>query len=166
MQWSKYERLRNSGPVVARCLNEIVGPPSLRWNGSHRDFASMQSWVEQQLMYVAVRPWEALDLSWTNVDRGHANTFYTIFFHIEGTLFSSERMRGLWGEHDELLTIDCGLQGIVDWFGHYWAKRPGCSLVFDAVVRDAHGTVPDKKYPEQTINIWLPPAGFMPSTTS
>lgn len=172
MHWSNYGAMLAANPVVASVLPDVVGPPIMHWGGSHPHFRSIQEWVEKQLVYVAIQPWETLRLDSTNIWKARAVCRYSIYYHIahvEEVPGSRARQVGSFdldtGKHRTIREV---FDDILQWYAlSYWSLRASeFPLVFDAVIRDAHGSVPGKKYPEQAINIWIPPEGLMPSTTS
>ena len=161
MKWLKYATLVASNPIVAVCLDDLVGPPCLTHGGTHPKFTKQQ-WVEQQLEYVAIRPWDRLDMSATDVSAVCASSIYSLHYHIGGQERICSRKRWLNDEERRPVTIAEALQGIVDWYGRYWALQPNRPLIFDAVARKSSHWPDPRAYASETVSIWLPPAGFQP----
>lgn len=161
MKWQKYANLSATNPIVAQILSGLVGPPILRHGGSHAGF-TLQQWVEQRLEYVAIRPWERLDMNATDVSGLNAHAAYTLHYHIGGEEASCSRMRWLTDEDCNLKTLTEVLSETVEWYGLYWATQPVRPLIFDAVARKSQAWLNGDHYAKETVNIWLAPEGFQP----
>lgn len=161
MKWQKYANMAVTNPIVSSILADLVGPPLLRHGGKHADF-TLQQWVEQRLEYVAIRPWERLDMNVTDVSGENAHAAHSLYFHIGGEERVCSRMRWLTDSECNLSTLSKVMAEAVEWYGLYWAKQPDRPLVFDAVARKSQAWLNGERYAKETVNIWLAPEGFHP----
>ena len=165
MKWRKYTNFAANNLVVASCLDPLVGPSVFRSQGLHREF-TFREWVEQQLEYVAIRPWEKLDMSVTNASDGrlgwNTNVAYTIHYHIEGDEEARARVMWLTDTEGNLRTLSEALSDLAEWYKQRWASKPDRPLVIDAVVQTCSVWHGGTLRPKVTIDIWLAPEGFRP----
>lgn len=162
MNWGKFARLVASNPVIACCVDNHVGPPLLRSGGKHPIFTLM-TWVEQQVEYIAPRPWETLDMSVGNVEGDEARAKYAIHFHIGGEERACTRIRYTDTDENPQRSVAETMRSLVEWYGRYWAKQKDRPLVIDAVVRESVCWKGDKRYGKEAISIWLAPEGYQPT---
>jgi hypothetical protein len=161
MKWQKYADLAATNPIAANILDSLVGPPSLTHGGPHADF-TLQQWVEQRLEYVAIRPWERLDMNVTDASEWNAHAAHTLHYHIGGEERVCSRMRWLTDTECNLKFLSEVLAETVEWYEEYWAKQPDRPLVIDAVARKCSAWLEGEEYAKETLNIWLAPEGFQP----
>ncbi len=162
MKWHKYTEQVARNPIVAACLDDVVGPQMLHHGGTHPEF-TLQQWVERQLEYVAVRPWESLDMNVLDASSWNAQAAHMLYYHIGGEERVCSRMRWLTDADCNLRSLAQVMRDVVEWYGLYWAKQPDRPLVFDAVVRKSSYLPDGKRYFRETANIWLAPEGYQPT---
>lgn len=161
MKWQKYANLVATNRIAATCLGDLVGPPILQRGGTHPDF-TLQEWVEQRLEYVAIRPWEGLDMSATDASTEHARGVYSLHYHIGGAERICSRQRWLTDEEFNRETVSQALSGIAEWYERYWALQPDRPLIIDAVARKSSCCPVGEKYAMEAVSIWLAPEDFRP----
>lgn len=161
MKWHKYSSLAATNPIAASILNSLVGPPMMRYSGTHPSF-TLQKWVENQVDYVAIRPWKKLDLGATDESGYNSHTAYTLHYHIGGEERVCSRLRWMTDTECNLKTIAETVKEAVEWYGLYWASQPDRPLVFDAVARKSSVWQEEDRYSKERIDIWLAPEGFRP----
>jgi hypothetical protein len=130
MLWSKFTEFTATHLELAPCLSE-----QLEFYSKNED--TKRRTVERNLEYIAVRPWESLDLSLAGShvrgDKAETNVTYVVYAHIEGEEPPCSRARYV------SKTGNVDIQGVIDhykeWHPIYWAKQENRPLVFDAVVR-------------------------------
>lgn len=184
MNWQKYCDLLGESPELGPCFSWHIGPGSLK-TGSHPDFDTMREWVERQVEFVAIRPFESLDLGSDNITeprgpRGYSTVTYTLWFHIAGKTpwldcpesgempcyrssplndrDNSERNYGY--------TIEEKIEHLLGWWSLHWALK-GYPLVLDAIVRHSKWQRREDKYVREALEIFRVPADFLePLTTA
>ncbi len=161
MQWPKYANLVATQPVIAGCLEWLVGPSLLIRGGKHPKF-TLQQWVEQQLDYVAVRPWERLSMNVVDMSADRIRTEYSVFYHIGGNDRVNTRIRCLSDYEEGTKPLSQVFDDIVEWYQMYWAKQPDRPLVIDAVACKTTRRPDSERYYKEAIQIWPAPEGFRP----
>jgi hypothetical protein len=91
MIWNKFQRFAALHLQLGPCLSWHIGPPYMS-GGGHPSF-TFQSWVEQRLEYLAVRPYHALDQHARDSDSASLSVTYVIWNHIRGEERPFSRLR-------------------------------------------------------------------------
>ncbi|HEX6462472.1 MAG TPA: hypothetical protein VFZ58_04365 [Candidatus Saccharimonadales bacterium] len=161
MRWQNFANFSALNLQLGWCLDWHIGPPMLRCGGSHPEF-TRRSWVEQQVDYVAVRPFGSLDMQATDTKDDGANIIYSIWHHIEGEERPYSRVRYLDSDGPDT-TIRQLIDGLVKWYSEYWALQPGQPrLIVDVVVRHTTKRHPEEKYYRESVELFLFPAEAQP----
>jgi len=157
MQWEKFKTFSANHLFLGPCLDQ-----HLRIFSGKR---TMKDVVEQQLEYVAVRPWESLELGQKGNYRlfpgGEASVSYTVYAHIESIDMRCARARASYRQDGS--TVEQLINELKEWHGTYWAKQDDCPIVFDTVVRSSklfHYENVDPSEDKKTLSFFLFPKGF------
>jgi hypothetical protein len=167
MQLEKYAKLVGSNPIIDRALSDHVGWPLLCSSDDPMSDHRRLQWVQEKLKYVAVRPWDKLDLSLKDARLDMTHMYHVIYLHIGGSANERPACRARYTSScDDSESIGHAMTNLVEWHKLYWALQDNCPLVIDAVVRRSDSWRQDTRWTdeliESTINIWLTPAGFQP----
>jgi hypothetical protein len=156
MRWENFVKFAALNLRLGPCLDWHIGPAMLRCGGSHPEF-TRQSWVEQKVEYVAVRPFESLDVNAKDAKGSGMNVFYILWFHIGGEERPYSRLRYLYDDGPDT-TIRQLIDGLIVWHSEYWALQP-CNpqLILDAVVRHTTKWSPGEKYYRESVEFFLIP---------
>ena len=130
MLWSKFKEFTATHLELVPCIME-----QLNLYSENED--SRRRIIERNLEYMAVLPWDSLDLNLTSSyrsgDKAETNVSYKVYTHIEGEEKPCSRMRPT----DELRGVN--IQGVIDhyreWHQIHWAEQENRPIVFDAVIR-------------------------------
>jgi len=160
MRWEKFANFAAHNLGLSACLHWHVAPPALRGMGHDPQF---QSWVEQQVDFIAVRPYESLDMMSTDTKDEDTSSVYVVWFHIEGEERPCSRLRHL-DSNGPSTTIQSSIDGLVAWHSEYWALQPNRPLVIDAIVRHTTKRHPDVEYYRESVEFFLVPADAQPRT--
>ena len=129
MQWEKFETFVATHLDLAPCLNEQLVPFAGKYG--------IKDIVQQQLEYVAVRPWTSLDLNlkgdYKLIADGEVNVLYTVYAHIGGNELPCTRARKSYRQDGS--TIQQLIEEFKQWHPEYWGKQDDRPLIFDAVTR-------------------------------
>ena len=158
MQWNKFKEFLGTHLELAPCFSEQLVPITRK--------GEIRSMVEQELEYVAVRPWESLELAKTgsyevHEGRNESSVRYTVYFHIEGHETSCVRARASYSP--DQMSVSQIIAHLKEWHLEYWAKQPHRPLVFDAVVRRNARVYYDTFVPTKdtkNLEFFLFPEGF------
>lgn len=157
MQWEKFKQFSATHLELAPCLIE-----QLQSIGGRR---TMRDIVERQLEYIAVRPWESLNLDEAGHSQrcpgGEESVTYTVYAHIEGKDGACTRARASYRRDDS--TIRELINELATWHTEYWAKQDDRPLVFDAVTRKSaciHYDERDSSLDRKALSFFLFPEGF------
>lgn len=157
MQWEKFKTFSANHLDLAPCLTEHLQPIA--------DKRTMKDIVEQQLEYIAVRPWDSLNLEqkggYRLIPGGEASVTYTVYAHIEGSDLPCARARSSYGQDDK--TVRQLIDEFIDWHKSYWAKQDDRPIVFDAVVRRSKLVHYGKVHPsadKKALSFYLFPLDF------
>jgi hypothetical protein len=157
MNWQKFANFAGLHLNLGPCLAWHIGPPSLRAGGTHPDF-TFREWVEQQLEYLAVRPYKSLDQMARDTDVNYVTTTYTVWFHIGGDGQPFSRLRMTTSGDGEVFTVEETINRLVEWHSRYWAQQADRPLILDAVVCHKKAKRSDKEYYHESVGIFLVPA--------
>jgi hypothetical protein len=122
MHWQRFVKFVAHNLNLSPCL-QILAPPARRGMGFYNP--TFESWVEQQVDYIAVRPLESLDMTATDTENDGTNVMYSVCHHIENKEHPCAHARYLYS-HDPGTTVQQLIDGLVAW------HRP---LVIDVIVR-------------------------------
>jgi hypothetical protein len=158
MQWNKYANFAATHLDLAPCLYEQL--QSIRTDGR-----SFEDSIVRHLEYIAVRPWESLDLNqkgdWIDKGPAEASVHYTVYAHIEGEEKPCSRAKTSWSS--DSFTIEDMIKDFQEWHQIYWAQQPDRPLVFDAVTRTSRLAHKDRNLSSEnrrTISFYLFPEGY------
>jgi hypothetical protein len=150
MKWNNFAEFAANNLNLGKFLDEQIGPVVL----DPSVFPAFKDWVEKQVDYIVVRPWESLDL--TSVDRRDVR--HVAYYHVENEEGPGGRARYL-NDHQ---TLEESLEAAVEWHGLYWALQPDRPLTFDAIVRK-HISVGGNGYRREALEFFIAPPGFQPA---
>lgn len=151
MKWNKFQALVANNLNLAEVINWHISP-NFELNSQQ-----LRQWIEQKVDYIAVRPWESLDLEGTGRYEGTQLTrMYSVWFRVEGQeLQYSDTVDEIDSPVSEVL------DGVKEWHGRYWAWKPGNHrLIIEAITytkRHLKGEVE-----RESIDIYIPPQGYTP----
>jgi|GEM_PF-4219386 len=161
MNWQNFQRFTALHLKLGPCLSWHIGPPCLRNGGSHPDF-TFQSWVEQRLEYLAVRPFHALDQEACDSDSDSRSVTYVIWHHIGNEEQPFSRLRYISSDGGGT-TIAQAIANLVDWHSRYWALQENRPLVLDAIVRQTTRRRRGERYYRESVEIFLVPDVAQPT---
>ena len=152
MKWNKYVEFAGRNTKLRKILDELVGQQR-----GQEAFPTFQAWVEKQVGYVAVRPWESL-----RMDSSNSHTMrHAVYYHIGNDEAVGKRTRSLNDVENRRWTVGEVLESIVERHGAQLAQQEDSPLVFDAVVRTHHdGFINGHR--REAFEFFIPPEGFMP----
>jgi hypothetical protein len=152
MKWQNYAEFAANHPELGLVLEQrlLHYPPSL--------YLSTRAWVEKQLKYIAVRPWESLDMSATSRPVHYNGSGYTAWYHIENNEPAFWRARAAYSDGPATPVRDL-LQNLQSWYGEYWAEQEDRPFVLDAIIKYTTIGTQDG-YPLMSFDIYFPPADF------
>jgi hypothetical protein len=156
MKWQKFATFAGLHLNLGPCLAWHIGPPSLRAGGTHPDF-TFQEWVEEQLEYLAVWPYAALDRLTHDTNVYWVATTYTVWFHIGGDEQPFSQLRTTTSVDGEIFTVEETINRLVEWHSRYWAQQADRPLILDAVICHKRLERPGKEYYRESVEIFLVP---------
>lgn len=170
MNWQKYSQLLAENPELGPCFAWHIGPGALK-TGGHPDFANMREWVESQVGFVAIKPFDALDLDAENEDRrndpvkGSVHVHYTVWFQIDGNESICGRCRSLNNRNDDESNYGYTVREVIEhslgWHSLYWAKQANRPLVINAVTRHKKWQRREDRYVLESLEIFRVPTDFL-----
>lgn len=159
MRWEKFANFAAYNLGLSTCLHWHIAPPALRGMGYNPRF---QTWVEQQVDFIAVRPFESLDMMSMDTKAENMSIVYAVWFHVEGEEQPCSRLRYLDSDGPGT-TIRQLIDGLMKWHSEYWALQSGRPpIVIDAIVRHTTKRHSGMEYYRESVDFFLVPENAQP----
>lgn len=159
MRWDKFSTFTAQHLEMGSCLNMYVIPYFLQNNGSSGQY-TLRTWVEDRISYIAMRPFDSLNLEASDGSGLGQTETYAVWFHIESEEKPYSRAR--FTESDGPgTTVQQLMDGLINWHSEYWALQADRPIVFDSVVRHVTSGTLTGRFPRHSLDIYPVPESFL-----